>query len=325
MAPKRKGKKVIGTVVRSTRKVVKETVEVKVVTAATDSQLTQESTQEAEDQNLPETETQDDVADVPVRTIPVGEKVYEKVEEREQVVDEGPLKELLNKAVDGAPGGREEDAAGKEEQTKEVQITTEEGEPSKDEEEKREEQQTSGLSQEETLPEEQPQKDTSTARAVDLDQEQTSKKEGAEAKRGGGKERLSGRNKRRTTPEEGKKGGGETSIGRKKRKRGTVDSAGHGYKRYVFRVMKQVHPEMRVSSMAMDIINSLMNDMFERIADEAAKLLRYHERATLSSGEIQGAVKLVLPGELGKHAIAEGAKAVANYISYDKKKKTKTS
>lgn len=38
---------------------------------------------------------------------------------------------------------------------------------------------------------------------------------------------------------------------------------------------------------------------------------------TLSSREIQGAVRLVLPGELGKHAIAEGTKAVSNYVSYD--------
>ncbi|KAG7037380.1 Histone H2B.2, partial [Cucurbita argyrosperma subsp. argyrosperma] len=38
---------------------------------------------------------------------------------------------------------------------------------------------------------------------------------------------------------------------------------------------------------------------------------------TLSSREIQGAVKLVFPGELGKHAVAEGTKAVSTYVSYD--------
>jgi len=66
--------------------------------------------------------------------------------------------------------------------------------------------------------------------------------------------------------------------------------------------------------MAMSMINSLINDMFERIAEEAAKLSDYRKRTTLSSGEIQGAVKLVLPGELGKHAIAEGSEAGPNYI-----------
>lgn len=81
-------------------------------------------------------------------------------------------------------------------------------------------------------------------------------------------------------------------------------------------VLKQVHPDLGISSMAMSMINSLMNDMFERIAEEAAKLSEYRKRTTLSSGEIQGAVKLVLPGELGKHAIAEGSEAGTNYISH---------
>lgn len=100
---------------------------------------------------------------------------------------------------------------------------------------------------------------------------------------------------------------------RKKRRRRNVE----GYQRYVYRVLKQVHPDMGISSRAMTVLNNLMNDMFERLADEAAKLTTYTRHMTLSSRAIQGAVKLVLPGELGKHAIAEGAKAVTNYITHD--------
>ena len=90
---------------------------------------------------------------------------------------------------------------------------------------------------------------------------------------------------------------------------------GEGYKRYVFMVLKQVHPGMGISSKAMTIFDNLMNDMFERLASEAAKLSKYTGRMTLSSREIQGAVRLVLPGELGKHANSEGTKAVTTYIS----------
>ncbi|EYU36118.1 hypothetical protein ABFS82_14G237600 [Erythranthe guttata] len=105
---------------------------------------------------------------------------------------------------------------------------------------------------------------------------------------------------------------------RPKRRRRSVAGAGAGesYKRYVFKVMKQVHPEMGISSKAMTIVNNLMTDMFERFAEEAARLQKYTGRKTMSSREVQGAVKLVLPGELGKHAVAEGAKAVTNYVSY---------
>lgn len=102
---------------------------------------------------------------------------------------------------------------------------------------------------------------------------------------------------------------------RKRRKRN--EGTGEEYKTYVFRVLKQVHPGMAISSKAMTVINNLMNDMFERIAGEAATLSTYSHRTTMSSREIQGAVKLVLPGELGKHAVAEGTKAVTNYTSYD--------
>lgn len=101
---------------------------------------------------------------------------------------------------------------------------------------------------------------------------------------------------------------------RKRKRRGKGGGTGEGYKRYVFKVMKQVHPDLAISSKAMTVINNLMGDMFERIAAEAATLSKYVSRTTLSSREIQDAVKLVLPGELGKHAIAEGTKAVTTYL-----------
>ncbi|KAL6575788.1 hypothetical protein OROHE_000769 [Orobanche hederae] len=115
--------------------------------------------------------------------------------------------------------------------------------------------------------------------------------------------------------------GEQEGVGKRRRKRGA--SGVEGYKRYVFKVMKQVHPDMGISSKAMTVINNLMGDMFERLAEEAALLQKYTGRMTMSSREIQGAVKLVLPGELGKHAIAEGSKAVSNYVSYVSKGQAK--
>ncbi|KAL3849584.1 hypothetical protein ACJIZ3_011466 [Penstemon smallii] len=113
----------------------------------------------------------------------------------------------------------------------------------------------------------------------------------------------------------------ETHPEKKKRKRSRAGAGGEGYRRYVYRVMKQVHPDIGITSKAMTIINNLMSDMFERIAGEAARLVAYTGRHTMTAREIQGAVKLVLPGELGKHAIAEGTKAVTTYVSYGTKMK----
>jgi histone H2B len=55
--------------------------------------------------------------------------------------------------------------------------------------------------------------------------------------------------------------------------------------------------------------------VFDRIATEAGRLARYNKRHTITSREIQTAVRLVLPGELAKHAVSEGTKAVTKYNS----------
>ena len=84
---------------------------------------------------------------------------------------------------------------------------------------------------------------------------------------------------------------------------------------YIYKVLKQVHNDTGISKKSMNIMNSFINDIFERIALEASKLVRYNKKHPLSAREVQSAVKLLLPGELAKHAIIEGAKAVNKFVS----------
>jgi len=51
------------------------------------------------------------------------------------------------------------------------------------------------------------------------------------------------------------------------------------------------------------------------VRSEASKLAGYNKRSTISSREVQTAVRLILPGELAKHAVSEGTKAVTKYQS----------
>ena len=99
--------------------------------------------------------------------------------------------------------------------------------------------------------------------------------------------------------------------GKKKRRPRRKESYGI----YIFKVLKQVHPDTGISSKAMSIMNSFVNDIFERIAAEASRLAHYNKRSTITSREIQTAVRLLLPGELAKHAVSEGTKAVTKYTS----------
>jgi len=101
------------------------------------------------------------------------------------------------------------------------------------------------------------------------------------------------------------------ASGDKKRSKKRIES----YSTYIYKVLKQVHPDTGISNKAMSIMNSFVNDIFERIADEASKLASYNKRSTISSREIQTAVRLLLPGELAKHAVSEGTKAVTKYTS----------
>merc|ERR1711939_983869 len=62
-------------------------------------------------------------------------------------------------------------------------------------------------------------------------------------------------------------------------------------------------------------MDNFIRDLFERIAGEAGRLARYNKRSTITSREIQTAVRLLLPGELAKHAVSEGTKAVTKFNS----------
>lgn len=90
------------------------------------------------------------------------------------------------------------------------------------------------------------------------------------------------------------------------------------YGLYIYKVLKQVHPDTGISSKAMGImkIDRFVRERhFRTHRHRSFAPTQYGKRSTLSSREIQTAVKLLLPGELSKHAISEGTKAVSKYTN----------
>ncbi|KAH8052357.1 hypothetical protein JL722_10188 [Aureococcus anophagefferens] len=92
-----------------------------------------------------------------------------------------------------------------------------------------------------------------------------------------------------------------------KKKKTRVES----YSTYIYRVLKQVHPDTGISKKGMSIMNSFINDIFERIALEASKLCRFSKKATLAPGD-PDRVRLMLPasspstpsrGHQGRHQV----------------------
>ena len=111
------------------------------------------------------------------------------------------------------------------------------------------------------------------------------------------------------------KGAKKAAKAPKKAAGGSRKKRVESYSSYIYKVLKQVHPDTGISKKGMSIMNSFINDVFAQIAGEAGKLCTYNNKATLSSREVQTAVRLVLPGELAKHAVSEGTKAVTKFPS----------
>ena len=77
--------------------------------------------------------------------------------------------------------------------------------------------------------------------------------------------------------------------------------------------MKTVHPDMQISTHAMQIVDELLVDIFNRIAKQAAILARLNRCSTIRVREVHSAVKLVFVGKLQEYAVNEGTKALTKY------------
>ncbi len=102
----------------------------------------------------------------------------------------------------------------------------------------------------------------------------------------------------KSAPKKGSKKAVTKTAGKggKKRRKTRKES----YAIYIYKVMKQVHPDTGISSKAMGIMNSFVNDIFERIAGEASRLAHYNKRSPITSREIQTAVRLLLARGAGQ-------------------------
>ncbi|EPY19356.1 histone H2B [Strigomonas culicis] len=72
-----------------------------------------------------------------------------------------------------------------------------------------------------------------------------------------------------------------------------------------------MNKQVSLSGRTMKIVNSYVNDLFERIASEAASIVRVNKKRTLGARELQTAVRVVLPAELARHAMSEATKALS--------------
>jgi len=84
---------------------------------------------------------------------------------------------------------------------------------------------------------------------------------------------------------------------------------------YIYRVLKQVHPETGLSGNALSSLNNIAKITIEKIMLGVNQLMIRTKKKTVSTREIQTATRLILPGDLAKGAVSEGTKAVTTYLT----------
>jgi histone H3/H4 len=91
---------------------------------------------------------------------------------------------------------------------------------------------------------------------------------------------------------------------------------------YIYKVLKQVHPDTGINGAAMDEMDQYVKTVIEMVSHAVNELLVNSGRKTVESRDIQNAIKIVLPGELAKYAVSEGTKAIIKYKTAKESKQT---
>jgi len=82
---------------------------------------------------------------------------------------------------------------------------------------------------------------------------------------------------------------------------------------YIQKALKQIYPEMGITKIAKDELNSSLNYIGQALVESAMRLLNSENKGTFSVREMQGAVRVILTGTLAKHALSEGNKAITKF------------
>lgn len=88
------------------------------------------------------------------------------------------------------------------------------------------------------------------------------------------------------------------------------------FRNYIYRVLREIYDDTGITKQAMNCMNVIVNELFHLLANEASRLMKKGGRSCMSAHDVQNAVRNILPGELEKHAVSEGTKAVAKFKNY---------
>lgn len=82
---------------------------------------------------------------------------------------------------------------------------------------------------------------------------------------------------------------------------------------YIFRLLKTVHSELHITKSAIETIDSTVRVVADRIVERALTLTSGDDKKTISSSEVETAVKMLFPASLSKQLLTLASSAMKKY------------
>lgn len=85
------------------------------------------------------------------------------------------------------------------------------------------------------------------------------------------------------------------------------------FKLYIKRVLREVHPQLDISTTALNVMNDMVTDVMERFFAEAHTIILKERRSTVNATVMAFATRLLLSDGLKKYAHAKAIKSLTSY------------
>ena len=110
------------------------------------------------------------------------------------------------------------------------------------------------------------------------------------------------------------KGPGPRNGGiRKRRGVGVHTPKERKFERFIYKVLKQSYKDLGIQSSTMKALNSILLELYDKFGATASQMSKSIGHQILSPQDVQSAAKLLIPGELQKHAVDAGSQALIRF------------
>ncbi len=92
---------------------------------------------------------------------------------------------------------------------------------------------------------------------------------------------------------------------------------------YIFRLLKTTQPGLRITKPAMEAVDSVVRVIAEKLVERALFLTANDDKKTVSSNELQTAVRMLLPDSLATNVVLSAQQSVTNFDESEAQRKDK--